>query len=94
MEANAVKVRFFRKEYGRISRGLSDHKFLYFLPSNVKDRHELHVGSVIAVNNHYGVVEAAVIVEFLYSNHVDDFKQVLGNYHADYYGEMEDGDEQ
>lgn len=90
METNAVKVRFFKKEYGRIARGLSDRKFLYSLPRNVKDRHELHVGSVVAVNNYYGIIEAAVIVEFLYSNHVDDFKQVLGNYHADYYGEMEE----
>lgn len=90
METNAVKVRFFKKEYGRIARGLGDHKFLYSLPSNVKDRHELHTGSVVAVNNHYGITEAAVIVEFLYSKHVDDFKQVMGNYHADYYGEMEE----
>ena len=90
MESNTVKVRFFRKEYGRIARGLSDRKFLYSLPSSVKDRSELHVGSVVAVNNHYGILEAAVIVEFLYSNHINDFKQVIGNYHADYYGEMEE----
>lgn len=89
MESNAVKVRFFRKEYGRIARGLGDHKFLYSLPSSVKDRQELHIGSVVAVNNRYGIAEAAVIVELLYSNRVDDFKQVLGNYHSDYYGEME-----
>lgn len=90
MESNAVKVRFFSKSGKQITHGLSERKFMYALPTRVRARSELKVGSLVAVTNHYGYIEPAVIVEFLVVKRTYDLKQVVGNYDSDYYGEMED----
>ena len=89
MESNAVKVKFFHKDGKKVTRGLQERKFEFALPKTIKDRHELKKGSVVAVINHYGYMEPAVIVEFMVSKRTYDLRQVVGNYHSDYYGEME-----
>lgn len=93
MESNAVKVKFFHKDGQKVTRGLQERKYQFTLPKSIRDRQELKEGSVIAVINRFGYMEPAVITDFMVCKRTYDLKQVVGNYHADYYGELEDGDE-
>lgn len=92
MESNAVKVRFFHKSGRLITRGLQERQYEFALPSNIRDRSELKEGSVVAVTNRNGYTEAAVIVAFLTTKRISDLKQVIGNYHSDYYDRLEGGE--